>query len=85
MVVALVAIQVHLVADGWIGLAVSSCFYVSCEPALEACVGIDLYGEVVPAERLLQLAKYVKALSWLELVRCGLAGVCVDDVHFLGV
>jgi len=47
----------HSPADGWIGFAVSSGFHVSPKATLEAGIGIGLYGQVVPAERLAQLAE----------------------------
>ncbi len=45
-----VAIQVHLVTDRWIGHAVSTGFHMSRKLALKACIGLHLYGEVVPSE-----------------------------------
>ena len=82
--VAVAAIQLSQISYGWIGHTVSSSFYVPCKPALKASIGLDLYGEVVPAERLFQLAKIRESAVRVEMVRCRFAGVRFDDLHCLG-
>ena len=53
-------------ADGWIGHAVLSGFDVTGDAALEAGVGADFDGEVIPA---------------VELISCGVNGACVAGLE----
>ena len=48
-------------------------FHLSCQLPLKASIGIDVYGEVVPAERFVQRANIRRAVVWVQQTRVRLA------------
>jgi hypothetical protein len=56
-------------ADGGIAHAVSSGFHMSLQLPRKASIGIDGYGEIVPAERFVQKANKVSAVVWVQQAR----------------
>jgi hypothetical protein len=65
-------------ADGGIAHAGLSGFHVSCQLPLRASIGIDVYFEVVPAERFVQRANIRSAVVGVQQARVRLAVIQIS-------